>query len=129
MHEPAFHSFSDGPRAVAPYSHAVEIDDWVFLTGQLPIDQDGNVPETIEKQTELTIKNLRFVLEKCNLSLANVVSARVYLTNFEAHYERMNQTYGELFAAGRYPARTCIGVTHLARGCHIEIDMIAKRGR
>lgn len=127
MPDPLFHLFADGPRPVAPYSHAVEIDGWIFLTGQLPIDGNGSVPETIEKQTELTLANTRFVLEKCGVSFANVISVRVYLTNFEAHYDRMNRTYAGIFPQARYPARTCIGVTHLARGCHIEIDMVAKR--
>jgi 2-iminobutanoate/2-iminopropanoate deaminase len=127
MPEPLFHLLAEGPRPVAPYSHAVEIDGWIFLTGQLPIDDNGTVPETIEKQTEQTFANLRYVLQNCGVSLANVISVRVYLTNFEAHYERMNKIYRSVFPQGRYPARTCIGVTHLARGCHIEIDLVAKR--
>jgi 2-iminobutanoate/2-iminopropanoate deaminase len=127
MAEPLFHVFAGGPRFVAPYSHAVEIDGWIFLTGQLPLDDTGSVPETIEKQTELTFANLRYILEKCGVTLANVISVRVYLSNFEAHYERMNKIYSSIFPKGRYPARTCIGVTRLARGCHIEIDMVAKR--
>src|SRR3954452_4978849 len=127
MPDPLFHLFAAAPRPVAPYSHAVEVDGWIFLTGQLPIDETGSVPETIEKQTKLTIANARFVLEKCSVSFANVVYVRVYLTNFEAHYQRMNDVYAGMFPQGRYPARTCIGVTHLARGCHIEIDMVAKR--
>ena len=127
MPEPLFHVFAGGPRPVAPYSHAVEIDGWIFLTGQLPLDDTGSAPETIEKQTELTFANLSNILEKCGVTLANVISVRVYLSNFEAHYERMNNIYSSIFPQGRYPARTCIGVTRLARGCHIEIDMVAKR--
>jgi 2-iminobutanoate/2-iminopropanoate deaminase len=122
-----FHVLDQGPTMVAPYSHAVEIGDWLFLTGQMPIVADGTVPEGIEAQTDVVFENLRTVLERLGASLADVVSARVFLTDFDTHYERMNKIYASYFAPGRYPARTCVGVTALAHGCLVEIDFIAKR--
>lgn len=127
MPEPIFHVFGDGPKMVAPYSHAVQVDDWLFVTGQLPYGEDGTVPEGIEAQTEVVFRNLRAVMESAGFAGATVVQARVFLTQFKAHYERMNATYSKLFPSGTLPARTCIGVTALAGDCAIEIDLIVKR--
>jgi reactive intermediate/imine deaminase len=127
MSEPIFHTFEDGPTRVAPYSHAVQVDDWLYLTGQMPIGEDGTVPDGIEAQTRTVIANLRQVMQRCGFADADIVQARVYLTRFEAHYERMNAVYRTLFPPARMPARTCVGVTALARGCEIEIDMVARR--
>lgn len=113
---------------VAPYSHAVEVDGWLFLTGQMPIGADGSVPEGIEAQTHVVFSNLNSVLARLDSSLAEVVSTRVFLTDFKAHYERMNRVYETYFERGRFPARTCVGVTGLARDCLVEIDFIARRG-
>ena len=122
-----FHVLDQGPTMVAPYSHAVEVGDWLFVTGQMPISADGTVPEGIEAQTLVVFDNLNTVLERLGSNLKEVVSARVFLTEFEAHYERMNRIYAAQFTPSRYPARTCVGVTALARGCLVEIDFIAKR--
>jgi 2-iminobutanoate/2-iminopropanoate deaminase len=127
MSEAIFHVFSNGPQMVAPYSHAVEVDGWLFVTGQLPIGHDGSVPEGIEAQTAKVFENLSSVLESAGTDLSQVVSARVFLTSFDAHYERMNKIYASFFDPGRLPARTCVGVTALAQGCLIEIDLIARR--
>jgi 2-iminobutanoate/2-iminopropanoate deaminase len=129
MAEPRFHVLADGPERVAPYSHAVEVDGWLFITGQMPIAPDGSVPDGIEAQTAVVMENLKGVLLGVNADLSQVVSARVFLTDFEAHYERMNKVYASYFREGRFPARTCVGVTGLARGCLVEIDLIARRSR
>jgi len=125
-----FHLFDRGPKPVAPYSHAVEADGWVFLTGQIPndpADDDRPLPDGIEAQTRRTLDNLAIVLENLGLSLEHVVAARVFLTEFARDYEAMNALYRSYFPADRLPARTCIGVTALARGALVEIDCIAKR--
>ena len=130
MSGPLFHLFAEAPRPVAPYSHAVEADGWVFLTGQIP-NHPGHdsapIPEDIEAQTRRTMDNLRIVLGGLGLDLSHVVAARVFLTRFEQDYEAMNAVYQSYFPAERLPARTCIGVTALARGVLIEIDFIARR--
>jgi reactive intermediate/imine deaminase len=127
MPEAIYHTLAEGPVMVAPYSHAVQAGDWLFVTGQMPIGDDGLVPEGIEAQTRTTIHNLRKVMDHCGFGDADIVQARVYLTRFEAHFERMNKVYRSMFPADRLPARTCIGVTALARGCDIEIDLVVKR--
>jgi reactive intermediate/imine deaminase len=125
-----FHLFETAAKPVAPYSHAVEADGWVFLTGQIPNDPADDtrpLPDGIEAQTRRTMDNLGIVLENLGLGLEHVVAGRVFLTRFEADYEAMNAIYESYFPADRRPARTTIGVTGLARGALVEIDFIAKR--
>lgn len=125
-----FHMITGAPDPVAPFSHAVESDGWVFVTGQMPFvgtSLDTPYPEGIEAQTRQVMKNLQTVLSGCGLGLDHVLSVRVYLLHFEADYAAMNAIYASHFANGRYPARTCIGVSGLAKSARIEIDMVARR--
>jgi reactive intermediate/imine deaminase len=121
---------SGAPDPVAPFSHAVEADGWVFVTGQMPFSgtaNDSPYPDGIEAQTRQVMENLKRVLAGCGLGLENVVSARIFLTHFQDDYEKMNGVYAGYFAPGQRPARTCVGVTGLARGARVEIDFIARR--
>ena len=123
-----FHLLPDAPKPVAPYSHAVEAGPFLFVTGQLatdPEDDSRPLPAGIEAQTHKVMDNLGRVLKGCGLSFADVVSVRVFLTDFNGDYATMNAIYATYFAADRLPARTTVGVTALARGGIIEIDMIA----
>ena len=130
MGDSLFHMISHAPQPVAPYSHAVEADGWVFLTGQIPNHPDDDsapIPPGIEAQTRRTMDNLVVVLGGLDLDLSHVVAARVFLTHFEQDYGEMNAVYEGYFPRGRLPARTCIGVTALARSARIEIDFVARR--
>ena len=124
-----FHMISGGPRPVAPFSHAVESDGFVFVTGQMPDTPaaPGVLPEGIAAQTRNVMANLATVLAGVGLGLEHVVMARVYLTRFKEDYSEMNAVYRSFFAEGRLPARTCVGVTGLAYDALIEIDLIARR--
>lgn len=127
---PIFHMISGAPDPVAPFSHAVEVDGWVFVTGQMPFvgtSIDDPYPEGIAAQTRQVMKNLEAVLLGCELDLTHVVTVRVYLTAFEVDYDAMNTVYAGCFAPGKRPARTCVGVTALAKGARIEVDMVARR--
>ena len=128
---PIFHLMSNAPKPVAPYSHAVEVDGFVFVTGQLATDPEDNsrpIPEGIEAQTRKVMDNLDRVLKGVGLGFANVISVRIFLTAFERDYGTMNALYASYFAPDHLPARTTVGVTHLARGGVVEIDLIARRG-
>jgi 2-iminobutanoate/2-iminopropanoate deaminase len=119
-----------GPRPVAPFSHAVEADGWVILTGQMPTDPeapDAPLPEGVEAQTVRVMENLRLILEGVGLDLSHVVQMRAYLTEFERDYAAFNETYQGFFPEDRRPARTTVGVTALAVGALVEIDCIARR--
>jgi 2-iminobutanoate/2-iminopropanoate deaminase len=130
MREPIFHMISGGPRPVAPFSHAVEADGWVILTGQMPTDPaapDAPLPEGVAAQTVRVMENLRVVLNGVGLDLSHVVQMRAYLTAFERDYAAFNETYQGFFPPDRRPARTTVGVTALAVGALVEIDCIARR--
>ena len=125
-----YHLLPDAPKPVAPYSHVVEAGPFLFVTGQLATDPDDDalpIPPGIEAQTHKVMDNLARVLKGCGLSFANVVQVRIFLTDFNADYAKMNDIYATYFAADRRPARTTVGVTALARGGVVEIDMIAMR--
>ncbi len=125
-----FHMVAGAPSPVAPFSHAVEVDGWVLVTGQMPndpTDEAAPLPPTVEEQTRNVMRNLSIVLDSLGLGLEHVVMARVYLTHFREDYERMNAVYRSYFAEGRLPARTCIGVTGLALDARIEIDLLVRR--
>jgi len=88
-----FHFMPDAPKPVAPYSHAVEADGFVFVTGQLATDADDDarpMPAGIEAQTRKVMDNLGRVLNGVGLGFANVVCARIFLTDFERDYAAMN---------------------------------------
>jgi enamine deaminase RidA (YjgF/YER057c/UK114 family) len=92
-----------------------------------PDDDNAPLPEGIEAQARRVVENLKIVLAGAGSALDKVVFARVYLTHFERDYAAMNAVWRSYFAEGRLPARTCIGVTGLARGALVEIDLLAKR--
>jgi len=124
------HVISGGPRPVAPFSHAVEADGFVFVTGQMPTDPaapDAPLPEGIEAQTRRVIDNLRIVLGGIGLGLEHVAMARIYLTHFERDYAALNALWPSFFEPGKLPARTTVGVTALAVGAFVEIDFVARR--
>jgi 2-iminobutanoate/2-iminopropanoate deaminase len=130
MSDMLFHMIASAPTPVAPFSHATEVDGWVFLTGQMPTQPDDDaapLPAGIEAQTRRVMDNLIIVLGGLGLGLQHVVSVRVFLTRFEQDYAPMNAVYRGYFPPGRLPARTCVGVTGLACGALVEIDLIARR--
>ena len=114
---------------MAPFSHAVECEGWIFVTGQMPDSPSspGILPDGIEAQTRNVMANLTIVLSGVGLGLEHVTMVRIYLTHFDSDYAPMNAVYRTFFPADRLPARTCIGTTGLAYDARIEIDMIARR--
>ncbi|MGJ5137849.1 RidA family protein [Bradyrhizobium oligotrophicum] len=124
-----FHMISGATRPVAPFSHAVETDGFVFVTGQMPDSPEapGMLPEGIVDQTKAVMQNLKYILQGLNLGLEHIVMSRIYLTEFKRDYAAMNETYRSFFPPDRLPARTCVGVTGLAYDALIEIDLVCRR--
>lgn len=118
---------AEGAVSVGPYSHAVEMGDFVFLSGQTPIDSNtGKLVEGgIATQTEQCFKNLFKVLEAAGLTPDNVVKVNVFLRDM-GDFSAMNSIYSKQFSTP-YPARTTIGVAGLPLDAGIEIEMIARR--
>ena len=120
-------NFSNAPQRVGPFSHAVKAGDFLFVTGQMPTQKNDKTKLVfggIEIQTKQVMENLKNVLNKANSNFDKVIFARVYLVNFQ-DFDKMNAVYESYFSKNKLPARTCIGVTGLAVGASVEIDLIA----
>jgi 2-iminobutanoate/2-iminopropanoate deaminase len=119
------------PPPSARYSHAVEANGLLFVTGQLAIDAEDPAkppPDGIEAQTRLVFENLRKVCTAAGYRLEDAAMVRIYLTAFERDYAAMNAIYAGIFTDdARLPGRTTVGVTTLARGCLVEIDLVVAK--
>lgn len=118
-------SAADGvPPQVGPFSHATRWGDLLFVTGQMPTDPatGGIVAGDVVVQSEQVRRNLEAVLAGFSATLDDTLMARVYLTAFD-DYDRFNKAYASWFS-GPLPSRTCVGVTGLAVGALVEIDLI-----
>lgn len=124
---PEFLMIGAAPRPVAPFSHAVRAGGFVFVTGQMPTDPatDAVVGTDVTTQLAQVMANLSIVLEGAGTTMARVVSARIYLTEFGRDYAALNIFWADYFPEGRRPARTTVGVTALAVGALVEVDLVA----
>ena len=120
-------STQDAPKAIGPYSQAISAGDFLFLSGQIPLDPaTGEMVEGgIKAQTERVMDNLGAVLKEAGLGFGNVVKCTIYLADL-ADFAAVNEAYGRYFLANP-PARATIQVAALPKGAHIEIDAIAAR--
>jgi 2-iminobutanoate/2-iminopropanoate deaminase len=118
-------TMSPGSFWDAPFSHAVRAGDFLFVTGQMPVDPATGVyvESNTAAQTERVMENLKIVLEHAGMSFADVVQARAFLTQFE-DYDKFNEVYIR-YVKNALPARTTVGVTALAGGALVEVDLVA----
>ena len=102
--------------------------EYLFVTGQLPVDPETGelVSDDPAEQAEQVMRNLETVLREAGTSIDRAVMARIYLVDFEADYPTVNGVYAAHFEQDRFPARTTVGVTHLALGAAVEIDLIVR---
>lgn len=117
------------PAAIGPYSQAVRVDDWIYVSGQIPLDPaTGQLVEgAVEEQTRRVFANLSAILGAAGSSLAGVVRTTVFLARID-DFAAMNEVYGQFFQEP-YPARSTIQAGALPRGALVEIDVIARVGR
>jgi 2-iminobutanoate/2-iminopropanoate deaminase len=115
------------PSAIGPYSQAIDAGDFVFLSGQVPIDPaTGNlVGGDIAAQTERVLDNLAAVLEAAGCGFSDVVKTTIYLVDL-ADFQAVNATYAKRFVAAP-PARATVQVAALPKDARVEIDAIAKK--
>ena len=113
------------PKAVGPYSQAVEANGTLYVSGQLPIDaQTGEFPEGgVKEQLVQIFKNLQYILEEAGYSFDNVVKTTVYLTNM-GDFGTLNEVYSQFYREP-YPARVAYAVAALPKGALAEVDVIA----
>jgi 2-iminobutanoate/2-iminopropanoate deaminase len=119
---------NQAPPAVGPYSHAVAAGPFVFVSGQIPINRQGEVVQgDIVVQTVQVMENLKAILATAGLSFSDVVKTTVFLKDM-ADFAEMNRVYGEFFPENP-PARSTLQVAGLARNVAVEIEAIAfKKG-
>jgi 2-iminobutanoate/2-iminopropanoate deaminase len=115
------------PAAIGPYSQAIDAGDFVFMSGQIPIDPKTGelVQGDIGAQTERVLDNLGAVLEAAGCSFADVVKTTIYLVDL-GDFEVVNKTYAKRFSSAP-PARATVQVAALPKKARVEIDAIAKK--
>ncbi len=118
----------DAPAPIGPYSQAARVGDWLFISGQIPIDPTtGNiVPGGIHAQTRQVLLNLQAVLTGVGANLDRVVKVTIYMTDLR-QFPEMNEVYATYFSEP-YPARATVEVSALPKGALIEIEAIAYLG-
>lgn len=112
------------PAAIGPYSQGIIANNFVYCSGQLPIDAaTGDMPSDIKEQTRQSLKNVQAVLAAAGVTLANVVKTTVYLADMSL-FAPMNEVYSEIFAAP-FPARSAFAVKELPKQALVEIEVVA----
>ena len=116
------------PQAIGPYSQAIEAGDFIFCSGQIPLDPEtGSIIEGgIEAQSEQALKNLKAILREAGADLDRVVKTEVYLSRME-NFSAMNAVYERYFSQKPYPARATVEVSKLPKDVLIEISCIASK--
>ena len=119
---------SKAPKAVGPYSQAVKVGNWLFISGQIAINPETGKLEgkNVAEQTERILKNIEAILHEVGFSKNNVVKTTVYLKNIE-DFAEMNGIYAKFFEEHK-PARATVEVSNLPLGALVEIEAIAVKG-
>lgn len=113
------------PAAIGPYSQAVKASGFLFVSGQIALDLNGNLNDgDISVQTEIVMANLEAILKEAGLSFLNVVKTTVYLKNI-SDFSVFNEVYSKYFISDFKPARSTVEVSNLPKGAKIEIDCLA----
>ncbi len=117
-------STPNAPKAVGPYSQAIEVNGTIYISGQIPVNPaTGNIPETIEEQTTQSLENIGAILKEAGCSYDNVVKTTVLLDDMN-NFAAMNAIYAKYFEKDM-PARACYQVAKLPLGVKVEIESIA----
>ena len=112
------------PAAIGPYSQGLVSGDIVFVSGQIPVDpQTGKIAETIEEQTAQSLSNIANILAENGMTMANVIKTSVFLADLD-DFAKMNEVYASRFQEP-FPARSCVQVAAIPKGCKVEIECIA----
>ena len=115
----------NSPAAIGPYSQAVAIDNLVFLSGQIPLNNKGKMVEgTVEQQTQQIFSNIEAILMEGGGTLNDLVKLTVFLTSLD-DFEAINKTMMSRLTRP-YPARSCVEVSALPKGSNIEVEAIAR---
>ena len=113
------------PQAIGPYSQAVKSGNFIFASGQIPLDPvSGNMAEAdIKKQTERVMENIKGLLESENLTMANIIKTTCFLTDM-ANFAAFNEVYATYFPENP-PARSTVAIKALPKDALVEVEIIA----
>ena len=115
---------NDAPKAIGPYSQAVEINGFLYISGQIPVNPaTGNIPEGIEAQTEQVMKNIEAILTAAGYTFSDVIKSTCLLSDI-ANFKAMNEVYAKYYRS-ECPARAAFAVRDLPLGVLVEIETIA----
>ena len=116
------------PAAIGPYSQGVETGNFLFISGQLPVDPTTGAfaADDVQGQTRQSLTNISKILEAAGLSMDNVVKTTVFIQNMD-DFAKMNEVYAQFFTGGVLPARSAVEVAKLPKGALVEIEAIAAR--
>lgn len=114
----------NAPKALGPYSPAVKLGDFVYVSGQIPLDPKTGevVGTTIEEQTHQVMKNLHTVLQEMGLDFHHIVKTTIFMSDLN-EFEQLNTVYGS-YLEEPYPARSCVQVARLPKDVKVEIECI-----
>jgi len=121
---------ADAPAPVGPYNQAVQAGEWLYCSGQIPLDPATGAmvgSGDVEAETRQVLRNLKAVLSAAGTEAAKVVRTTVYLVDL-GDFQAVNAIYAEMFGSGVSPARACVQVAALPKGSKVEIDCIAWLG-
>ncbi len=114
----------NAPTPIGPYAHANKVGNFVFISGQLPVDPvTGELKTSIKEATKMSLKNAEAILKDCGSSISDVVKTTVFLKNLD-DFKYMNEVYSEYFSENP-PARSCVQVGKLPMDAVVEIELIA----
>lgn len=116
------------PKAIGPYSQAIVLGDFVFTSGQIPINPEAGdvIASGIENQTRQVLLNLTEVLKSAGCDLSQVVKTTVFLSDMN-NFAKMNEVYAQFFTGNALPARSAIQVSRLPKDVLVEIEAIAHK--
>lgn len=114
----------NAPGAIGPYSQGIKKGNFIFVSGQLPINSvTGEMPVSIQEQTRQSLNNVTAILKEAGASLENVIKTTVFLKDL-AYFSEFNEVYQQFFE-NDYPSRSCVEVARLPKDAGVEIEVIA----
>lgn len=120
-------STEQAPKAIGPYSQAIQMGSFLFCSGQIPIDPKTNEVFTgdVKTQTEMVLKNIEAVLKAADMNMSHIVKTTIFLTSMN-DFATVNEVYAKAFTS-EPPARSTVAVAGLPKGVNVEIEVLAHR--
>lgn len=119
-------STTNAPAAIGPYSQAIEVNGFLYASGQIPINPaTGEIVEGIEAQTKQALTNVKGIVEAAGLTMSDIVKTSVFIKDMN-DFGKINEIYATFFEEP-YPARSCVEVARLPKDVLIEVEIIAAR--